>query len=177
MIADVGIIGLPNAGKSTFLSIVSEAKPKIANYPFTTVSPVLGVVNYHEERLVMADIPGLIEGAAGGKGLGHQFLRHIRRTKILVHFIDSLSDDYAHDYTTILSELKAYDPKLLQKPQIVVVTKAELITDNEQFLQKWRKLEHVVSAPAELFGLKSISAVTQKNIPILLETLVQTLKT
>jgi GTP-binding protein len=168
LIADVGIIGLPNSGKSTFLSIVSDAKPKIADYPFTTLSPVLGSVEHRGRRIVMADIPGLIQGAAQGKGLGHQFLRHIRRTRVLVHLIDSLSENYVDDYQTIMTELSAYNQSLQQKKQIVVVSKSELITDKQKFAQKWQQLKKVISPPAESFEQKMISAVTGEHISQLL---------
>ncbi len=169
LIADVGIIGQPNAGKSTFLSIVSEAKPKIADYPFTTLSPVLGVVKFHGKQLIMADIPGLIAGASEGKGLGHTFLRHIKRTKVLLHFIDSLSDDYARDYLTVRDELASFDASLVTKPEIVVITKDELLIDNtqEEFKEKIAKLQKVVHSPSELFKQKTISAVARHNIEAL----------
>ncbi|MSR89640.1 GTPase ObgE, partial [Patescibacteria group bacterium] len=108
LVADVGLVGLPNAGKSTLLSVVSNAKPKIANYPFTTLEPNLGVVDIDDGTFLAADIPGLIEGASIGKGLGDDFLRHVERTKLLLHIIDATSDDIAKDYTTIQGELKNY---------------------------------------------------------------------
>ncbi|HEY1074605.1 MAG TPA: GTPase ObgE [Patescibacteria group bacterium] len=170
LIADVGIIGLPNAGKSTFLSIVSDAQPKIGNYPFTTLSPVLGVVPYREKRFVFADIPGLIEGASEGKGLGHQFLRHVKRTKTLVHFIESLSDDYARDYSTVRNELEKFDSGLAQKSEIVVITKSELITDDiaEETQVKIEALKACLSQSSHLFSRHTISAVSRENIKELL---------
>lgn len=175
LIADVGIIGLPNAGKSTFLSIVSEAKPKIGAYPFTTLSPVLGIITYHDRRIVAADIPGLIEGASAGKGLGHLFLRHVKRTKALLHLIDALSDDYARDYATVRAELGNYDPGMLEKPELVVITKSELITpDTEvEFKAKVARLRAVIQSPSSLFEEVSISAVTRENIDSLLASLVK----
>ncbi len=133
LIADIGIIGFPNAGKSTLISVLSNAKPKIADYPFTTLSPVLGVVNLdYGKSLVLADIPGLIEGASEGHGLGHEFLRHIERTKFLIHVID-ISDfadkEPLEAFHAINRELENYNPKLLEKPQIVVGNKIDLIED------------------------------------------------
>ena len=128
LLADVGIIGLPNAGKSTLLSIISAAKPKIADYPFTTLDPMLGVVNYKGKHFVVADIPGLIEGASIGKGLGDRFLRHIERTKILVHLIAADSADPADDYRVVRNELEQFNPLLLKKKEIIAVSKIDLIT-------------------------------------------------
>lgn len=126
MIADVGLVGLPNAGKSTLLSVISNATPEIANYPFTTIKPNLGVVAVEgAQSLLFADIPGLIEGAAEGKGLGDEFLRHVERTAVLMHLIDVYQPDITEAYTTIQNELKAYKIDLSHKPQIVIVTKIE----------------------------------------------------
>jgi GTP-binding protein len=127
LIADVGIIGLPNAGKSTLLAAVTNARPKIADYPFTTLQPNLGVAEVdHELTLVLADIPGLIEGAHSGVGLGFQFLRHVQRTRVLIHLLDGLSPDPLADYTQINAELALYDPALLEKPQLVALNKIDL---------------------------------------------------
>ncbi len=126
LIADVGIIGVPNAGKSTLLARVSAARPKIADYPFTTLEPNLGVTLVDGRDLVLADIPGLIEGAHAGAGLGHQFLRHIERTRILIHLLNGLSPDPLGDYEAINQELALFDPALAAKPQIVVLNKLDL---------------------------------------------------
>lgn len=126
LIADVGIVGVPNAGKSTLLSVISNAKPKIAAYPFTTLEPNLGVVTYDNQDLVFADIPGLIEGAHAGVGLGHSFLRHIQRTRALIHLLDGAGADPLADYNQINAELALYDEALAQKPQIVVFNKLDL---------------------------------------------------
>lgn len=126
LIADVGIIGYPNAGKSTLLAIVSAAKPKIADYPFTTREPILGMVEVGQRSFVLAEIPGLIDGAHFGRGLGHDFLRHIIRTKMLVHLIDGSSVSPAEDMIRVNSELGLFDPALAQKPQLVVVNKIDL---------------------------------------------------
>ena len=126
LIADIGIIGLPNAGKSTLLSVLTNAKPKIGDYPFTTLEPNLGVANIDDDTtVVMADIPGLIEGAAEGAGLGHDFLRHVQRTRVLIHMIDGLSEDPLADYSQINTELSLFDTKLAGKPQIVVLNKID----------------------------------------------------
>jgi GTPase len=126
LIADIGIIGLPNAGKSTLLSVLTNAKPKIGAYPFTTLEPNLGVANIDDDTtVVMADIPGLIEGAAEGAGLGHDFLRHIQRTRVLIHMIDGQSEDPLADFSQINSELSLFDTKLGKKPQIVVLNKID----------------------------------------------------
>ncbi len=126
LIADIGIIGLPNAGKSTLLAALTNAKPKIGDYPFTTLEPNLGVANIDDDTtVVMADIPGLIEGAAEGAGLGHDFLRHIQRTRVLIHMIDGLAEDPLADFSQINNELSLFDPKLGSKPQIVVLNKID----------------------------------------------------
>ncbi len=126
LIADLGIIGLPNAGKSTLLSVLTNAKPKIGAYPFTTLEPNLGVANIDDDAtVVLADIPGLIEGAAEGAGLGHDFLRHIQRTRVLIHMIDGQSEDPLADYSQINTELSLFDPLLGKKPQIVVLNKID----------------------------------------------------
>jgi GTP-binding protein len=126
MIADVGLVGLPNAGKSTLLSKLSNARPEIADYPFTTLKPNLGVVDVDNETSVLfSDIPGLIEGAADGKGLGHDFLRHIERTAVIVHLVDSYNEDVASVYQTVKDELAAYQPDLVKRPEIIALTKVE----------------------------------------------------
>jgi GTP-binding protein len=128
LIADAGIIGLPNAGKSTFLATVTAAKPKIADYPFTTLHPQLGVVRVDEREFVLADLPGLIEGAHEGVGLGDRFLGHTERCRVLLHLIDGTSEDAGADYKTVRTELKAYGQGLADKPEIVVLTKVDSLT-------------------------------------------------
>jgi GTP-binding protein len=139
LLADVGLVGLPNAGKSTLLSRITAARPKIADYPFTTLSPNLGVVPYKDNHsFVVADIPGLIEGAHQGRGLGIEFLRHIERTSVLVVLIDATSENMTSDYQTLINEMESYNPTLVQKPRLVALTKMDLVTDRtigEQFLQ------------------------------------------
>jgi len=126
LIADIGLIGVPNAGKSTLLSVLTNAKPKIAPYPFTTLEPNLGVAEIDlDTTVVLADIPGLIEGAAQGAGLGHDFLRHVQRTRVLIHILDGLSEDPIADFSQINTELSLFDPNLGAKPQIVVLNKID----------------------------------------------------
>jgi GTP-binding protein len=125
LLADVGLLGFPNAGKSTFLSVVSNARPEIADYAFTTLTPNLGVADIDSSSLLIADIPGLIEGASKGKGLGDAFLRHVERTSVLLHLIDAYSNDIAKDYTTIRTELAQYSESLATRPEIVALTKCE----------------------------------------------------
>ena len=130
LIAEVGLVGLPNAGKSTLLSVVSNAKPEIANYPFTTTVPNLGIAKVSDEKsLLIADIPGLIEGASKGKGLGDEFLRHVERTKVLIHLVDAYSNDPLNDYKIIRKELSAYSKDLAKRPEIVVLSKTEGLDD------------------------------------------------
>ncbi|MBE3596800.1 MAG: GTPase ObgE [Hydrogenibacillus sp.] len=166
LLADVGLIGYPNVGKSTLLSRVSGARPKIASYPFTTLSPILGVVDLGEGRsFVMADLPGLIDGAHAGSGLGHQFLRHIRRTRLLLHVIDMSAaegrDPYG-DYGRINEELKLYDPDLAQKPQLIVANKMD-VPEAQAHLDAFRaRLD-------EETPIFPISAATGEGIPALLE--------
>ncbi len=130
ILADVGLVGFPNAGKSTLLAAVSAAKPKIANYAFTTLTPNLGIVGYRDHKsFVMADIPGIIEGAHKGKGLGHQFLRHIERNSVLLFVIPADSDDHLATYRILLAELEAYDKAMLDKPRIIGFSKADLVDE------------------------------------------------
>jgi GTP-binding protein len=128
LIADAGLIGLPNAGKSTFLSVVSAAKPKIADYPFTTLHPQLGVVRIDEREFVLADLPGLIEGAHEGVGLGDRFLGHTERCRVILHLVDGTAEDVAGAYRTVRGELEAYGNGLTDKPEIVALTKADALT-------------------------------------------------
>jgi len=139
VLADVGLVGFPNAGKSTLLSVVSAAKPEIADYPFTTLVPNLGIVQYRDNKsFVMADIPGIIEGAAEGKGLGLRFLRHIERNSILLFMIPADSNDIAHEFEVLLNELKQYNPELVDKQRILAITKCDML--DEQMIEEMRKL-------------------------------------
>jgi GTP-binding protein len=164
LIADVGIIGVPNAGKSTLLSVVSNAKPKIAPYPFTTLQPNLGVVDLDDEiQLTLADIPGLIEGAHRGEGLGHDFLRHIQRTRVLIHLLDGLSEEPIMDLAQINSELALFDPALGDKPQIVVLNKMDL----PDVQAKWEEIKRLLGEKGYK-DVYAISAIAQKDIkPVL----------
>ena len=161
LLADVGLIGLPNSGKSTLLSRLSNARPKIADYPFTTLEPNLGVAKIFDSQLVVADIPGLIEGASKGKGLGDKFLRHIERTKILVHLIDINSEHLKKDYQTIRQELKEWNPDLLKKKEIIVLNKADTLDEKsarkiaEIFSEEIKKDVLLASAVSGL-GIKEL---------------------
>ncbi len=165
LIADVGIVGVPNAGKSTLLSAVSAARPKIGDYPFTTLQPNLGVVALDDyETLVLADIPGLIEGASAGVGLGHDFLRHIERTRVLIHLLDGMATDPLQDYAMINDELARYNPELAAKPQLVVLNKIDL--PDVQALEPL--LREAITAAGQPF--MTISAVTGQGVrPMLYE--------
>jgi len=168
-VADVGLVGLPNAGKSTLLSVVSNARPKIADYPFTTLEPNLGVVRIYETELIFADIPGLIEGASSGKGLGDEFLRHIERTKVLLHLIDASSEDPAHDFQTIYDELQNYRVDLSQKSTIVALSKIDLIEEDEQ-----KELVDRVAAVSNA-AVHTLSAQTHAGVDEVLTILKQTI--
>ena len=138
LIADIGIVGVPNVGKSTLLSVLTNAKPKIASYPFTTLEPNLGVANVDDETtVVLADIPGLIEGASSGAGLGFEFLRHVSRTRVLIHLLDGLGADPLADYAQTNAEMALFDPNLGKKPQIVAVNKA----DQPEVQERWKALK------------------------------------
>ncbi len=157
VLADVGLVGFPNAGKSTLLSVVSAAKPEIANYPFTTLVPNLGMVNYRDYRsFVMADIPGIIEGASEGKGLGYRFLRHIERNALLLFMVPADTDDYQREYEILLNELVVYNPELADKNRILAITKSDMLDEEMQAeieLQLPKDVPHIF-----------ISSVTGQNI-------------
>ena len=164
LIADVSLVGVPNAGKSTLLSVVSNAKPKIAEYPFTTLEPNLGTVIYDNKDLVFADIPGLIEGAHLGIGLGHAFLRHVQRTSLIVHLLDGAADDPLADYNQIRAELALYDEKLAQRPEIVVVNKVDVPEAREYLDLLTESLaERGIDSPL------AISALTRENVNRLIQ--------
>ena len=166
LLAEVGIIGLPNAGKSTLISAVSSARPKIADYPFTTLIPNLGVVRKPTgDGTLFADIPGLIEGASAGVGLGYEFLRHIERTRLLLHVIDITSEDPIADYKTIQAELSAYGRGLAERRQIIAVNKIDAV-DQEAIEENVTILSQLTSAP-----IFSISAVTRVGLDILLQAI------
>lgn len=153
VLADVGLVGFPNAGKSTLLSVVSAAKPEIANYPFTTLVPNLGIVQYRDYKsFVMADIPGIIEGAHEGKGLGHRFLRHIERNALLLFMIPIDSDDIAKEYDILLNELKQYNPELLDKERLLAITKSDMLDD-----ELIREVEKELPTSIEHIFISSVS--------------------
>lgn len=165
LLADVGLVGFPNAGKSTLISVISAAKPKIADYPFTTLTPNLGIVKVAEERsFVVADIPGLIEGAHEGRGLGVQFLKHIERTKALLFLIDSTSEDPKKEYNVLLNELKSYSPALGKKHKLVALTKSDLL--DPQATRKMKALSMGRGVEVTL-----ISAVAGKGIEALVKSM------
>lgn len=168
LLADVGLVGFPNAGKSTLLSALSSAKPKIANYPFTTLEPSLGIVAYHDSKsFVMADIPGIIEGASDGKGLGLRFLRHIERNSLLLFTVPGDSDDIRKDYEILLNELEKFNPEMLDKHRVLAVTKCDLIDDE--------LIEMLKPTIGEDIRVVFISAVTGKGIDELKDVLWQEL--
>ena len=166
LIADVGLVGFPNAGKSTLISRISAAKPKIADYPFTTLTPNLGIVKYKEYKsFTVADIPGIIEGAHEGKGLGLKFLKHIERTRILLFLIDITSDNYQKEYDILFNELKSYSKKLADKKKIISLSKADLAVDRDLKKIAKKKLKNSDS-PILIF-----SSATGQGIPALLDYL------
>ena len=162
LVADIGIVGVPNAGKSTLLSVVSAAKPKIADYPFTTLTPSLGVAEIDHRQMVLADIPGLLEGAHEGVGLGRDFLRHIERTRLLIHLLNGDSPDPLGDFEAINQELVLFNPTLAERPQIVVLNKLDLPHARE----RWPEVEAAIRA--EGLPVMCISVVTGENVQALL---------
>ena len=163
LLADVGLVGFPNAGKSTLLSVVSAAKPKIANYPFTTLEPNLGIVSYRDGKsFVMADIPGIIEGASEGKGLGLRFLRHIERNSLLLFVVPADADDIHQEYLILLNELTQYNPELLDKRRVVAISKSDLLDD---------ELMHEISYDLAEIPYVFISSMTGYGIPALKDIL------
>jgi len=162
IVADVGIVGVPNAGKSTLLSVISAARPKIADYPFTTVEPSLGVAEVNHRQIVVTDIPGLLEGAHEGFGLGLEFLRHVERSRVLIHLLNGASPDPLGDYAAINQEMELFNPGLVNKPQLVVLNKMDL----PQAQAAWPEIEQTIAADGH--PVMSISAVTGANVDMLL---------
>jgi GTP-binding protein len=170
LIADAGLVGLPNAGKSTFLSVVSAAKPKIASYPFTTLHPNLGVVRIGEHDFVLADIPGLIEGAHEGSGIGDRFLGHVERTRVLIHLIDGTQEDVVEAYKIIRGELKAYGHGLYEKEEIIVLNKIDALSE-EEIAERKSALEKTTAKEILL-----VSGVTHKGVEAVLFEIVKNMK-
>jgi GTPase len=170
ILADVGLVGFPNAGKSTLLSVLSAAKPEIADYPFTTLVPNLGMVSYRDNKsFIMADIPGIIEGASKGKGLGFRFLRHIERNAVLLFLVPADAIDIMNYYEILLNELKEFNPELLQKPRVIAISKSDLL--DEELQEEMRK-----SLPKDLKVL-FISSVVQKGLQELKDALWKAMNT
>jgi GTPase len=169
VIADVGIVGMPNAGKSSLLSVLTKAKPKIANYPFTTLNPNLGVTRYNDKEITLADIPGLIEGAHEGTGLGDKFLRHVERCKSLIHLIDISEEDLLDNYSKIRRELSKYSSALIKKKEIIAFNKIDIISDDEinkkiaNFKKKIKKNIYRISI-AQKKGITNIKKVLVNNV-------------
>ena len=170
LIADAGLLGLPNAGKSTFLAATSNARPKIADYPFTTLVPNLGVVGIDGKEFVMADIPGLIKGASEGRGLGDQFLAHVERCSVLLHLVDGTSSTITKDYRTIIGELEAYAAELALKPRITALNKIDAL-DAKTLGVRRRALEKATGGPVFV-----ISGVSGKGLPEVLRSLIATIR-
>lgn len=171
LLADVGLVGFPNAGKSTLLSVITAAKPKIANYEFTTLKPNLGIVNYRDYKtFVVADIPGIIEGAAEGKGLGYRFLRHIERNSTLLFLIPADADSVKEQYEILLDELRRYNPELLDKSRVIAISKADLL-DDELKVELAREIEHAFGHIPHVF----ISSIAQQGLMPLKDLLWKTL--
>ena len=163
MIAYVGLVGLPNAGKSTLIASVSNARPEIANYPFTTLIPNLGVVDIYESSVLFADIPGLIRGASLGKGLGDEFLRHVERTKVLIHLVDANSEDIETDYNTVRDELSAYRVDLSKKPFIVALNKIDSLS-KEEVAKKLKVMKKLVGKQAKVIQISALSKLNLKEL-------------
>lgn len=177
MIADVGLVGLPNAGKSTFLARTSNARPEVADYPFTTLTPNLGMVAVDSDHsLLFADIPGLIEGASAGKGLGHAFLRHIERTAVILHLIDAYDENVAAAYETVRNELRSHDAALLERPEIVALTKVEGL-DEEIVDDLMQQLRAVVPHDTPLYAISAQAGIGLKNLLYAVQDAVQRMRT
>lgn len=170
LLSDAGLLGMPNAGKSTFLSVVSRARPKIADYPFTTLKPQLGVVYVDGKEFVLADIPGLIKGASKGKGLGDRFLKHVERCGVLLHLLDLSSEDMVENYKMIRSELEGYDEDLLNKPEVIALSKKDVL-DEEGLKEKQTKLEKFLKKSKIKSKVFVISAVVSDGMDELLRQL------
>ncbi|MDG1032073.1 MAG: GTPase ObgE [Flavobacteriaceae bacterium] len=166
LLADVGLVGFPNVGKSTLLKTITSAKPKIGNYEFTTLKPNLGIVQYRDYRsFVMADIPGIIEGASEGRGLGHHFLRHIERNSVLLFLLSAESEDVVSQYKILLNELKKYNPELLDKQRIIAISKSDLIDDKAKLKAKKNISKNIKNVPFEFISsVSNIGLVEIKDL-------------
>ena len=165
-IADIGIIGLPNAGKSSLLAAITNASPKIANYKFTTLNPNLGVASYDDKEITLADIPGLVEGAHEGVGLGIQFLKHIERCKSLLHLIDITNEDLNNSYNQVKTELSNYSPDLLKKKELIVLNKIDLVDEEmvQEIIEEFSKDKNVEIITLTTFDKDSVSKIKSKLI-------------
>ena len=166
LLADVGLVGFPNVGKSTLLKTITSAKPKVGNYEFTTLKPNLGIVQYRDYRsFVMADIPGIIEGASEGRGLGHHFLRHIERNSVLLFLLSAESEDVVSQYKILLNELKKYNPELLDKQRIIAISKSDLIDDKAKLKTKKNISKNIKNVPFEFISsVSNIGLVEIKDL-------------
>jgi GTP-binding protein len=170
LIADVGLVGLPNAGKSSLLRAVSQAKPKVADYPFTTLNPHLGVVTVHDDLFVMADVPGLIEGAHEGVGLGVRCLGHVERCRVLIHLVDALQTSVVTSYRTVRKEIAAYSEELAEKPELVVLSRVDMLSDAELKKQQ-EKLKRALKKPVYL-----LSSMTGRGVDPLMQGVLEAVK-
>ncbi len=168
LIADIGLLGMPNSGKSTFLSIVSSAKPKIGNYPFTTLKPKLGIMKYKNIAVTIADIPGLIEGASEGVGLGIDFLNHVKKCEMIIHLIDISEDNIVKNYQVIRNELKKFDESLFAKEEIIVLNKIDLIAQKNQLT----KIVKDFKQNAKVQNVATVSTLTKENLDAVMNTII-----
>ena len=167
LLSDAGLLGMPNAGKSTFLASTTRAKPKIADYPFTTLRPQLGVVYIDEYEFVLADIPGLIKGASNGKGLGDRFLKHVERCGVLIHLIDAMAEDVVENYKTIRGEMNGYGPELVEKEEVIALNKIDLL-DEDEIKAKMKELETYLKKTGQkkpkIFAISGVAGKGVKNV-------------
>ncbi len=168
LIADIGLLGMPNSGKSTFLSVVSSAKPKIGNYPFTTLKPKLGIMKYKNHAITIADIPGLIEGASKGVGLGIEFLNHVKKCEIIIHLIDISQDDIVKNYQIIRHELKNFDETLFAKEEIIILNKIDLIENKEEL----NKIVNNFKKATKVKNVATVSTLTKENLNTVMDTII-----
>ena len=176
LLSDAGLLGMPNAGKSTFLAATTRAKPKIADYPFTTLKPQLGVVYIDEYEFVLADIPGLIEGASKGKGLGDRFLKHVERCGVLLHLLDGSAENIVENYRVIRAELEDYSEELAKKPEVIAINKIDVLSE-EDLKEKTKKLQdYLKKSGVKKPKIYTISAAANKNLDKVLRDLYDKIK-